>query len=95
MAGGAADRLALGGLPTGWPPSSPRAVDQPAQPRHYSNRVAPFSPGLPLVGLSAGVLVLGETITPWQWAGIALVVAALACVMLGPELARPAAGRAS
>jgi O-acetylserine/cysteine efflux transporter len=63
--------------------------------RHAANRVAPFSLGVPLVGLSAGVLVLGETITPWQWAGIALVVAALACVMLGPRLARPAAGRAS
>lgn len=29
------------------------------------------------------MLVLGEVITPWQWAGIALVVAALGCVMLG------------
>lgn len=51
--------------------------------RHPANRVAPFSLGVPIVGLAAGLLVLGEVVTPWQWAGIALVVAALACVMLG------------
>lgn len=51
--------------------------------RHPANRVAPFSLGVPIVGLTTGMLVLGESITPWQWAGIALVVAALACVMLG------------
>jgi O-acetylserine/cysteine efflux transporter len=51
--------------------------------RHPANKVAPFSLGVPVVGLTTGMLVLGETITPWQWAGIALVVAALACVMLG------------
>lgn len=54
--------------------------------RHPANRVAPFSLGVPVVGLGAGMLVLGESITPWQWAGIALVVAALACVMLGARL---------
>ena len=51
--------------------------------RHPANRVSPFGLGVPVVGLSAGMLVLGEAVTPWQWAGIALVVAALACVMLG------------
>ncbi|MGC1172545.1 EamA family transporter [Polaromonas sp.] len=51
--------------------------------RHPANRVAPFSLGVPVVGLAAGMLVLGEAITPWQWAGIALLVAALGCVMLG------------
>lgn len=51
--------------------------------RHPANRVAPFSLGVPVVGLTTGMLVLGEAITPWQWAGITLVVAALACVMLG------------
>ena len=56
--------------------------------RHPANRVAPFSLGVPVVGLAAGMLVLGEAVTPWQWAGIALVVAALACVLLGPRLAR-------
>lgn len=51
--------------------------------RHPANRVAPFSLGVPVVGLATGMLVLGEAITPWQWAGVALLVAALGCVMLG------------
>jgi O-acetylserine/cysteine efflux transporter len=58
--------------------------------RHPANRVAPFSLGVPIVGLAAGMLVLGEGITPWQWGGVALVVAALVCVMLGGRLRRPA-----
>lgn len=56
--------------------------------RHPANKVAPFSLGVPVVGLATGMLVLGEVITPWQWAGIALVVAALACVMLGGMVKR-------
>jgi O-acetylserine/cysteine efflux transporter len=56
--------------------------------RHPANRVAPFSLGVPVVGLATGMLVLNETITLWQWAGIALVVAALACVMLGGMVRR-------
>ncbi len=56
--------------------------------RHPANRVAPFSLGVPVVGLATGMLVLGEVITPWQWAGIALVAAALACVMLGGLVGR-------
>ena len=55
--------------------------------RYPANRVAPFSLGVPVVGLTAGMLVLGESINGWQAAGIALVVAALACVMFGPALA--------
>jgi O-acetylserine/cysteine efflux transporter len=51
--------------------------------RHSANRVAPFGLGVPVVGLAAGLLLLGETITLWQWAGIAFVIAALACVMFG------------
>jgi O-acetylserine/cysteine efflux transporter len=51
--------------------------------RHPANRVAPFSLGVPIVGLAAGMGLLGESITPWQWAGIAFVVAALAAVMFG------------
>ena len=56
--------------------------------RHPANRVAPFSLGVPVVGLAAGMLILGESVTGWQWAGIVLVVAALACVMLGPAIAQ-------
>lgn len=56
--------------------------------RHPANRVAPFSLGVPVVGLAAGLLLLGENITSWQWAGIALVVAALACAMFGARASR-------
>jgi O-acetylserine/cysteine efflux transporter len=52
--------------------------------RYPANRVAPFSLGVPLVGLGAGMLVLGETVTAWQWAGTGLVIAALAAFLLGP-----------
>ena len=54
--------------------------------RHSANRVAPFSLGVPVVGLSAGMLILGEHISAWQWAGISLVAAALACVTLGDRI---------
>ena len=54
--------------------------------RYPANRVAPFSLAVPVVGLTAGMLLLGEGVAPWQWAGIALVVAALGCVVLGPRL---------
>ncbi len=62
--------------------------------RYPANRVAPFSLAVPVVGLSAGMLLLGEGAAPWQWAGIALVVAALGCVVLGPRFsARGASAR--
>ena len=54
--------------------------------RHPANRVAPFSLGVPLIGITAGMLVLGDVITGWQWAGIGLIVAALVTVMFGPRL---------
>ena len=54
--------------------------------RHPANRVAPFSLGVPVVGITAGMVILGEQITTWQWAGIALVVAALLTVMLGQRV---------
>ena len=62
--------------------------------RHAANRVAPFSLGVPIVGLMAGMTVLDEIVTVWQWAGVALVVMALACVLLGGRwLNRPSAAR--
>jgi len=51
--------------------------------RHAANRVAPFSLGVPLVGLASGMLVLDEVVTCWQWAGIALIVSALVTVLFG------------
>lgn len=58
--------------------------------RHPANRVAPFSLAVPPVGIAAGMLALGDRITPWQWAGIALVVLSLALVFLKPRLRPPA-----
>lgn len=49
--------------------------------RYPANRVAPFSLGVPVVGLVAGVSLLGEVISAWQGAGIACVIAALIYVM--------------
>lgn len=51
--------------------------------RHPVNRVAPFSLGVPVVGIASGMLMLGDTIGAWQWAGTALIVAALICTMFG------------
>jgi O-acetylserine/cysteine efflux transporter len=51
--------------------------------RHPVNRVAPFSLGVPVVGITSGMVALGDIITGWQWAGIALIVAALVCTMFG------------
>lgn len=58
--------------------------------RHPANRVAPFSLAVPPVGIAAGMLVLNEVVTPWQWAGIILVVASLALVVIKPRPAAPA-----
>ena len=51
--------------------------------RYSANRVAPFSLCVPVIGLTTGMLVLGETVTGWQWAGAALVVMALVMVVWG------------
>lgn len=56
--------------------------------RHPANKIAPFGLGVPVVGLATGMIVLNEVITPWQWAGIALLVAALVSVMLGARIKR-------
>jgi O-acetylserine/cysteine efflux transporter len=49
--------------------------------RHAANRVAPFSLGVPVIGLAAGLWLLGEQVSRWQWAGAALVIVALLAVM--------------
>jgi O-acetylserine/cysteine efflux transporter len=60
--------------------------------RFAASRVAPFSLGVPVVGLAAGIAFLGEVITPLQWAGAALVFGALCCVLLANRFRRaPAA----
>ncbi|MDR0260218.1 MAG: EamA family transporter [Comamonas sp.] len=51
--------------------------------RYSANRVAPFSLCVPVIGLTTGMLVLGETVTGWQWAGAVCVVLALVVVVWG------------
>lgn len=51
--------------------------------RHPANRIAPFSLAVPVVGLVAGIVLLGERVTPWQWAGAVLVMSALIFVFRG------------
>ena len=57
--------------------------------RHSANRVAPFSLGVPIVGLASGMFLLHESISRWQWTGIGLIAAALACVVFGGSLRSP------
>lgn len=54
--------------------------------RYGTNTVAPFSLGVPVVGLASGMFFLGERVTMWQWFGITLTVSALACVILGARM---------
>lgn len=61
--------------------------------RHPVNRIAPFSLGVPLIGIMTGMLALGDVITGWQWAGIALVVCALMCVLMGDRFLKKLAAR--
>lgn len=49
--------------------------------RHPASRVAPFSLGIPVVGLLAGVFILKEQVTALQWLGSALVMSALVLVI--------------
>lgn len=56
--------------------------------RYAANRVAPFSFGVPVLGILAGTLILHETVTLWQWVGGALVMLALLVVVRG-HLSKP------
>lgn len=58
--------------------------------RHPANRIAPFSLGVPVVGISTGMLLLGDRITGWQWTGIGFIVVSLAMVVLGAGLFKTA-----
>ncbi len=53
--------------------------------RHPANRVAPFSLGVPVIGLLAGLLWLGEPIDGWQWCGSVFVGLSLLLVVFGPR----------
>jgi O-acetylserine/cysteine efflux transporter len=54
--------------------------------RHAANRVAPIGLGVPVVGIAAGMLILGESVSSWQWAGVVFVGAALAVTMFGSKI---------
>jgi O-acetylserine/cysteine efflux transporter len=54
--------------------------------KYPASRVAPFSLGVPLVGLTAGITVLGEQVSALQWTGALFVLCALLCVVFGPRL---------
>lgn len=56
--------------------------------RHATSKVAPFSLAVPLVGLVAGIALLGEHVSAWQWAGSACVLSACVASMLGPRIAQ-------
>lgn len=62
--------------------------------RYPASRVAPFSLGVPLIGLTAGIFLLGEVVAPLQWAGAVLVFCALGCVLFGDRLLRLRTARA-
>lgn len=53
--------------------------------RHHANKVAPFSLGVPVVGLTVGLLWLKEPINIWQWFGCAFVGLSLILVVFGPR----------
>ncbi len=51
--------------------------------RHHANRVAPFSLGVPVIGLMAGMLWLNEPVDGWQWIGSVFVGLSLVLVVFG------------
>ena len=57
--------------------------------RYPTNRVAPFTLLVPLVGLSTGWLVFGETLGPLHWAGGALLMLGLLMNVFGQPLLQP------
>jgi O-acetylserine/cysteine efflux transporter len=54
--------------------------------RHAANRVSPLALGVPVVGIAAGLLILGERISAWQWAGIGWIALALLVTLFGARL---------
>lgn len=61
--------------------------------RHGASRIAPFSLLVPIFGMSASAIVLGEAFGPLRLVGAALVLAGLALTVLGARRApAPVAG---
>ncbi len=55
--------------------------------RHPASKVAPFSLGIPVVGLVAGIVALNEQVTLLQWVGSGLILSALVFVMVSSSRA--------
>lgn len=53
--------------------------------RHPANKVAPFSLGVPVIGLATGLIWLNEPINLWQWIGSGFVGLSLFLVVFGPR----------
>lgn len=53
--------------------------------RHHANKVAPFSLGVPVVGVLTGLLWLHEPVNALQWIGCFFVGLALLLVVVGPR----------
>lgn len=51
--------------------------------RHPASRVGPFSMAVPVIGVVAGMVWLGDTVTGLQWVGTSLILLALAIVFAG------------
>ena len=56
--------------------------------RHPAGRVSPFSLLLPVVGLLAAMLVLGEQPSAAQWGGTAIVLRGMLINQFGPRWGR-------
>lgn len=54
--------------------------------RHPAAQVAPLALLVPVFGLGASALLLGEALQPWKLIAFALVMAGLALGMLGPRI---------
>jgi O-acetylserine/cysteine efflux transporter len=61
--------------------------------RYPTNRVAPFTLLVPLVGLTTGWLVFGETLRPLHWAGGTLLMLGLLMNVFGQPLLQPLLNR--
>ncbi|WP_373091833.1 EamA family transporter [Zhongshania sp.] len=45
--------------------------------RYQVRRVAPFTLGVPVVGMVAGVVILGESVNRLEWLGAGFIMSAL------------------
>lgn len=52
---------------------------------HDANQVAPFSLGVPITGMLAGIWILNEHVDTWQWVGTGFIGLSLLIVMFAPK----------